>query len=325
MLSYKTVLRAWDDFFFKPQPTEGIALFRIIWVMLIGFYFLIDLPNHDIFYGHQAVLSLKTVASQFNYPNLNVFLWMGDSAGFLQTVTWVYALALLFALVGFYTRTSLLVVLICLCSFHQRNIWLLSSSELLIRATTILLLCSPCGHSLSLDSYFARKEGRQLRREWAPWAVRVLQIQLSVVYLWTVWHKLKGDTWFDGTALYYATRNESMANFPVPILFDSIPFLRLATWGTLILEISLGTLIWIKELRKPLIITGIIFHLGIEYTMSIPFFELVMICILINFYTPLELKSFVISCQQRIRLMMERFKVKGRVRAGLLSLLGEEA
>ena len=89
------------------------------------------------------------------------------------------------------------------------------------------------------------------------------------------------------------------------------------TWGTLILEFSLGTLIWFKEFRKPLIIAGIFFHLGIEYMMSIPFFEIVMIALLINFISPQEMRDYV---QGYIRKVKEGIRtstiaedLKGRI------------
>lgn len=324
MISLKKIAQGWDHFFFKQEATEGIALFRIVWMLIIGMTFLMDFPNRELFYGHDAVLSLKTVGGQFNYPHMGLFHMMGNSEGFLQLFFSIYALAIICALLGFYTRSSLIVVLVCMVSLHQRNIWLLSSSDLLIRATMILLVCSPCGHSLSLDSYFARKEGRPLMREWSPWVLRVLQIQLSVVYLWTVWHKLKGDTWFDGTALYYATRNQAMMNFSIPYLLDSMWFLKILTWGTLLLETALGSLIWIKEFRKPLIVMGVIFHLGIEYVMSIPFFEIVMIALLMNFFTTQELHNFVMQTQAYCRNRVSRLKESSRLRAGVLSLLGEK-
>ncbi len=293
MISYKSIIQFWDKFFFSPKPTEGIALFRIVWISIISLYFLFDLENLATFYGPHAILSMETVKSGFSKPHINVFQIFGVSYSTLYLFMGIYALSLFTSLIGFYTRTSLIVVTICMVSLHQRNIWLLSSSETLMRIVSILLVCSPCGHSLSIDSFLSKRSGKPLQKIWAPWALRLIQIQLSVVYVWTVWHKLKGDNWIDGTAVYYATRLESMTNFPMPFVLDSILFIKLATWGALVLEFALGTLVWIKEFRKPVIFAGLFFHLGIEYMMSIPFFEIIMMALILNYFTPEELKAFV--------------------------------
>ena len=163
-----------------------------------------------------------------------------------------------------------------------------------MRTVTIFLLCSPCGHTLSLDAWLGRKY-RSFRkdRRWAPWAMRLIQIQISVVYLWTVWHKLNGQDWIEGSALYYATRMEDMTNFSIPLIMDSLVALKVLTWSTLIIELSLGVLVWVEKFRKPVIVAGLAFHLGIEYFMSIPFFEILMMCLLVLYFKPEELRDFV--------------------------------
>lgn len=319
MVSYKTLVSAWDKFFFAPRPTEGMAIFRILWCSMLFCYLLIDIGNAVDFYGPHAILSWDTVRLNFQYPHASLFNVFGVSYGSVYGIMAIYGVALIFSIIGYHTRASLLVALFCMVSFHQRNIWLLCSSEILMRIIMILLVCSPCGHSLSVDSLLGRNIPRFRRpREWAPWAWRLIQIQLSVVYVWTVWQKFKGHTWFDGTALYYATRLDSMKNYPVPFVLDSMLFLKVGTWGTLILEFALGTFIWVKELRKPLILIGIAFHLGIEYMMSIPFFEYVMIILLLTFYTPEEYLAFVTRIKVWWVEQLSRSRLSDRYKEKLL-------
>jgi hypothetical protein len=301
MFSYKSLLSVWDKFFFEEKTTDGIAVFRIVWLGLIFLYYLLDLANVHDFYGPHALLSLETVRERFPYLHANLFHLFNGGYEFTYLLMGVYGVALLCSLVGFYTRPALVVALVCMTSFHQRNIWLLSSSEVLMRTITLLLIFSPCGHSLSVDSWLGRRmPAFRRKRLWPVWALRLIQIQVCVVYVWTVWHKLKGEDWFDGSAVYYATRLENMTNFTVPFVLDSIPLLRLATWGTLAIELALGILVWFKEFRRPVIIAGIFFHIGIEYVMSIPFFELYMIALLLNFFTPEEHAAFVVRLRTSV-------------------------
>lgn len=295
-----------DKFFFEEKPTEGIALFRIIWAGLLFCYFLLDLSNVSDFYGPHAIVSYATAESQFPFLHLNIFGLFKPTYETAYGILFVYGISLFTSMIGLFTRYSLVVALICMTSLHQRNIWLLSSSETLMRTITILLICSPCGHSFSIDSLLGRYlPSFKQKRTWPVWATRLIQIQISVVYLWTFIHKLKGETWIDGSAVYYATRLEGLSNFTIPFLMDSPIFLRLATWATLLTEFSLGILIWVKPLRKYVIALGVIFHLGIEYLMSIPFFELSMIVLLINFFTPEELKAFVVKFKETVILAIQ--------------------
>src|SRR5690606_5049444 len=44
------------------------------------------------------------------------------------------------------------------------------------------------------------------RRCESAWGLRRVQLQISAVYLSTAWEKAQGDSWRDGTALYYVSR-----------------------------------------------------------------------------------------------------------------------
>jgi hypothetical protein len=286
MVSLSEVAKAWDNFFFREESTLGIAVFRILWVFLLLVYYFLDLQNLSDFYGEEALISLTTLKTQTPKWFSFLFKFFGVAPAFLYAMMTVYGISLFTSLIGYRTKCSLIIVLVCMTTLHQRHIWFLSSAELLMRVTTFLMIFTPCGHSLSIDSL------RSGRKEMAPvWGQRLLQIQLSVVYLWTVWHKLKGETWYDGTAVYYATRIDSLKNFTLPFIMDSIVFLKFSTWATLIIEGALGSLIWFRECRKWLIGMGIFFHLGIEYLMSIPFFEWLMIVLLLNFVRSEEFQN----------------------------------
>jgi hypothetical protein len=314
MMSFKTLITAWDNFFFKPQPVDNIALFRIFWCLMLLANALIEVQNVKVFYGPDAITSFETVQNQFSYPHLNLFHFFQERIEVVYMIFAIYITSLIFALVGFYTQYALALVFVCLTSLHQRNIWLLSSSELVMRIVTLLLIFSPCAHAFSIDVLKNKKNPFWIKREdFSPWVLRLLQIQLSIIYLWTVWHKLKGDNWVDGSAVYYATRLDSMKNISLPYILDSVLFLKLATWGTLVIEFLLGTLIWFREFRKPLIICGIFFHLLIEVMMTIPFFEILMILLLLLFIPLQDVQAWVKKFQHIISPTSRRLElIKGK-------------
>ena len=59
--------------------------------------------------------------------------------------------------------------------------------------------------------------------------------------------------------------------------------IRIATRGTLLGERSLGSLIWIHELRVPVILVGIVMHLVFEVILNLQLFGWVMIAGLLLF------------------------------------------
>lgn len=302
MLHFKTIAAAWDQFFFTQRPTYNLALFRIIWGTLIFISVLSEIGNVQDFYGPAGLISLAEVKSRFPQVAISLFYYLPDSRMSAYGIYFFTLFSLLMMTVGLKTRFFLFSSLICLVSLHMRNVWLISGMDVLVRCIFIIFIWSPCFNVLSLDSLLARKRGKPLPVNASQWTWRLIQIQLSIVYLWTFWAKFKGDNWFDGSAVYYATRLETMRNFTIPWILDSSPLLMFATWSTLFIEFALGSLVWFKRLRTPIVILGIALHLGIEITMTIPFFEWVMMVLLMNYFNPEEYVELYEKCQKWFKL-----------------------
>lgn len=72
------------------------------------------------------------------------------------------------------------------------------------------LVLAPSGAALSVDRWRRAKDRFWEFPQRAPWALRLIQVQISVVYLSTVWSKVQGTTWNDGTAVSYALRMDAV-------------------------------------------------------------------------------------------------------------------
>ena len=64
---------------------------------------------------------------------------------------------------------------------------------------------------------------------------------------------------------------------------------RVVGWGPLAVETSLWTLIWIKELRYWVILAGVLLHICIDLTMSLPIFEMLFVIAYVVFVDPDDL------------------------------------
>lgn len=267
----------WSSFWFAESPIEGIAIFRILFGFLALITFAQDsLMMHEI-WGPYAIQLVKTGMQNYSFAVLNIFQYLNLTDNLLYILVTINFLALTCFTLGYKTKASTIVSFILMVSFHQRNINVCSSADLLMRILMMHMLFAPSGNAYSIDSIVAKFKGTPLKRNHAKWVHRLIQIQIAVVYVSTVIAKAKGETWLDGSAVYYATRLSDMTRFPTPFILDWKWSLSMITWSTLLIEFALGTVIFIDEWRKPLIIFGIFFHLGIEYMMSIPTFEWLMI------------------------------------------------
>jgi hypothetical protein len=199
------------------------------------------------------------------------------------------------------TRLSTIALYLCFMSLQMRNIYILNGGDNLLRVCGFFLMFAPAGAALSVDRLLRIWRGKEgiAVPESSPWAQRMMQIEASIVYFTTAWWKTLGVTWMKGTAVYYSLHLREIARFPIPGMHS--PFLmRLAAWGTLVVEFSAGILVWFRDLRYFVLLAVIGLHLGIEYTMTLPLFEWITIATLITFVDPADLSRVWAWIRQRV-------------------------
>src|SRR5262249_36412095 len=220
-----------------------------------------------------------------------------------RAVVAVWVLLLLAALaltVGWHTRLAALVVFVAVLSFQRRDIFVFNSGDVVVRVEALYLALAPAGAALSLDR--RRTAGSfwdaQVR---APWALRLMQGQLSIIYLSTVHDKLTGTTWNQGTAVSYALRLTDLRAFALPDwLTTNAVLMNLATWGTLVLEISLGVLVWNRRLRPWVLGAGVVMHLIFLLTLAVAFFSAAMYVLYRSFVPHETARSWVDRLRARL-------------------------
>jgi hypothetical protein len=177
-------------------------------------------------------------------------------------------------------------------SFHFRNPAYWFSADTPLRLYAFLLIFAPAGARFSLDAYFSKKSFNQSEQLFAPWAQRLIQFQVSAIYFQAFWGKLCGYEWWDGTAVYYALHRHfgDWLRYPLPCVLDHIWTINLLTWGALVIELSLWSIIWIKECRYWVLLAGIVFHSILNWCLNIDSLESAIMIGYINFVYPQDLE-----------------------------------
>ena len=259
----KRAATAWNRFWFSPVPTSTLAAFRIG----VGVLALLSAVTlwHDLepFYGGTGL----------------------DASG-ARVLVAVLALSAACLIVGVCARVAALAVFLCLGELAGVNPFIFNSGDTLLRCLVLVLVVAPAGAGLSIAS--RRRNGSAWRFPLRPvWPLRLIQIQIAVMYLAAVAHKLQGVTWRDGTAASYPIRIPDMARFPVPhALADSAIAAHVFTWGTLAIEGAIPVLVWSRRARPWVLGLGIGLHLGIDYSLRAGLFSWVVLVGYLAFVPP---------------------------------------
>ncbi|MCB9469788.1 MAG: HTTM domain-containing protein [Candidatus Obscuribacterales bacterium] len=295
-ISLKTPATLWYRLWFEPQSPAPICMFRILLAAIVFLSSLTWAPDLFTWFGYDGIVSVETMRQYEEFNRLSLLDWLPPDNRFVLSLYVLLLLSALSLMVGFKSRLSALILFICLASFHHRNLLIFHSGDTLMRVCLFLLLFGPIDRMYAIDS-----RGKAPAQA-SPWVQNLLRFQIAIVYAHSFFSKMEGSTWWDGTAIYYALHMEDFYRFPVPLLFDNIMTVKLATWSTLVIELALWTLIWIRGLRYYVLAAGVILHLGIDWSMNLPFFEDLMIASYVLFLKPEDIERFVLFVRQVLNL-----------------------
>jgi hypothetical protein len=202
---------------------------------------------------------------------------------------------------GVCSRLASAIVWLGVLAFTRRNPYVFNSGDSYLRVIAFYLVLTPAGASLSLGRWI-----RQRRDFWrfpcrSLWGLRLLQVQVSIVYLSAFWDKLRsGPLWNDGTAMSYVLRIGDVERFPAPVFPTNSVAINLMTYGTLAVEFALGVLVWNKRLRPWVLGLGVAFHLLIDYSIRVGSFSFVAIVALLAFVSPDASERAIYALRSRL-------------------------
>lgn len=306
----KAVERWW---FGWTSPVE-MGVFR----MLIGFWALVNQIMIGIYFDswftQRGFVPIEVSrAYSGDLPRINFLGGVTDP----YVTLGVYILITIAAFttcIGFWSRISAIVLALGIITLHHRNAAILHGGDLVLRMCAIYVALSPCGKAVSVDRLIALWKGKApaIPELVSIWPQRLVQFQVGLVYFTTVWHKAFGTYWRDGTATWYPLHLNEFDRFWLPGFMEDGVFIPLTTYGTLAVELALGTVVFFKAWRKWALLGGVGLHLFIEYALNIPLFAFVMVTTYLAFYEGDEISGWA----KRVGERLKRFAVKIRLPHG---------
>jgi hypothetical protein len=290
------LLRGWNRFWFTPVPASTLVLWRtalgvtsIAWLLAI----VVDL---ETFFGENGLRPNPFYADH----RIGLFQWV--ESDWALWLVWCASLASAVAVTaGRWVKPAAIVLFYGVLSIELDNTSILNAGDVLLRiwlayfAIFALLTPSRClevpllgtrptdgGGAVRHAHHGSLHHGNAVAVRQYPmvpsWLLRLVQLQMTVIYPAGLFKKLDGSNWRDGTAALYALGLEDFERFPVPsLLTDSLTVGWILTYATLAVEISVPFLLWTRRTRRFAIAAGIGLHVGFDYALRVGFFAWGMI------------------------------------------------
>ena len=283
----------WCRFWFESNQPEVMKTFRRLFAGLMLVFFILRTPDLMDFFSDSGYLPSDRIRdamelgyrqSIFFYFHSDAAIWLGHGLLLASTLS---------LLLGFKPRISALVAYVLHVSFLHRNM----TPAYGIDSISIFFF-------LNLTLASEKRESRL-----GSIALRLMQIQVCIIYFYSGLEKLKGTHWWYGDAIWRVLANHQLASADFTWVAHFPLVVVLSTWSSLLWETYFPVLIWLPRTRIWVLLFGVAMHLGIALSMSIPFFGFLMIISYVTFLTEAELtKVFAVQrtflqqvCKKRLK------------------------
>lgn len=290
----KKLWTMWDQFWFAPQNLLGLAFMRIFLCGTMFYLYSVRLLN--LHYYNDSSWIAKSMAleimPEFYRP---LFLWCfwPDSWNLVMHSVLVLLLGLLTLGVG--GRWIMWLTWVINAGFIQRNYSVNFGADIIAALFLFYMSFTQSCERLSVMNLVSGKKVFKSSDILSSLMIRMMQVQISVIYAYTGWEKLKGGSWWDGTALWSVMANPQMTTMDFSFL-RAIPWIiPIVAYVTILFEVYFPVMVAWRKTRYPWLLMGVGFHAGIGIFMGLGPFATTMVSTYFLFLDPLILEHKIVS------------------------------
>lgn len=272
-----------EEFLSVTNSLEKLGVFRFILcgtLCYIAFFrqFNVDLLGVTAMVPRDAALN---IFPDFYRPYVQWFFWPDALVSQVHLVL----IGLLFlATVGLINRPLLIFTWIIHQGILNRNYSMIFGADSIGGLFLFYLSFTNCTSYFSLKNVFLKKkkdenlDSKDMNHNISVSSVffRLMQFQICTIYMYTGFEKLKGNTWWDGTALWTVFANPQFSQYDLKFLSHIPIFFAAGTFLSLIFEIYFPAMMLNKTYRKYWLCAGVLFHMGIGLLLGLMTFSLIM-------------------------------------------------
>lgn len=112
----------------------------------------------------------------------------------------------------------------------------------------------------------------------------IVLVQVCLLYFFSTLYKLLDENWISGHAIQYISRVSAYSSDSMRFLFSDNPGLSFsAAYLVLLYQGTFSLFVWVKKIKVPFLLFGVIFHLSIAFGMGIFTFGVVMCLVYLPF------------------------------------------
>ena len=284
----------WNKFWFAPQDAIQLALMRIFLYGTVFFLAFMRLWNTDLFNDSGLVPRSQAIKlmSESMRPAFELYFWPDSAAFGIQIL---HILILLLLTLGIGGRKLGWLAWLLSLGFIQRNYAAIYGADVISSVFLFYMIFVNSSQSLLIFNYKSKISliPQLTTDQLGSVMFRMIQIHICIIYAYTGFEKLKGMSWWDGTALWTIFGNTQILMYDLTWLKHFPIFISVMTFTTVIFEIYFPVMMLIPRIRYYWLLLGAGFHVGIALLIGIWPFSLVMMSTYFLFIEPRILRKYI--------------------------------
>src|SRR5262245_16384323 len=231
--------RSWNQFFFTPISARPLGAFRIAYGLLMLMYLALMTVEFGCWYTGAGLLR-ATEAREAAGPLRISALQFTDNPAIAYSVLAATAAAALGLTLGWRTRIMSILFYLGMITLYHRNVAANGGPDAVPLILSFYMMFCPSGAAYSFDARrLARKRGTIAEPLIVPWGVRLLQMQVCLIYFQSCVLKCQGPLWLGGTTVHYVLFNREFQMFDLEWLAQYPALINMMTHGALLFEFVL--------------------------------------------------------------------------------------
>ena len=294
------VLQSWDQFWFAARLPHTLAVIRIACGAMLVYVHLIWAIFATDFMGSNGWIDNVTI-QKLHDGNVGIvgawsWLWYIESPTLLRLHEFLAIIFSAAMMVGVATRVATPLAWFFTLMTCQRMTGALFGLDQVLVMLCMYLMIAPCGSVLSVDALMPEKAWAGGSRQPSIWnniATRLLQLHLCVIYIFGGLSKMRGDMWFEGSAMWYTLVNYEYQSMDMTWV-GRYPFIIASlTAFTIFWETFYCALVWPRITRPIALAAAFFVHCGIALVLGMVTFGTSMIIVNFAFIEPEFIKRLL--------------------------------
>ncbi len=298
----------WNSFWFSSSDAHTLAVIRICCGAMLVYVHVIWASFVTSFMGEHAWIDQAAIRELHSGDWGWSWLFYVESPALLMLHQLVAIVASAMMAAGLMTRLAIPVAWWMTLMVCHRMTGALFGLDQIVVMLSMYLMWSQCGSVWSIDSWLRQIRG--LKGWWLPTAgatvsnnitTRLIQLHLCVIYIFGGLSKMRGEMWWDGSALWYTVVNYEYQSLNMTWLGHYTFLIAALTAGTIFWETFYCAIVWPKLTRPIALGMAFLVHGGIAVALGMVTFGTIMIVANSAFISPESTKRCLCLITRRAK------------------------